>query len=213
MPSRNHWPVPTLLPHELAPIWLPMASTTYSTARRCGSPTVAQPICSPCSPKSEAKSSPPSSWSELSPVSAAAPKNIRWESRQRLPLRFISITSAVPVGNLLGEIGRGHVIAFNMLNIGRLKLGFASVGAAKNVLAISIKYAKQRKAFGSAIADFGAIQHKLAEMAIRIFAAESMTWRVAGLIESQMQASAERRQGSIRARCRPLRSTRRNARW
>ncbi len=105
---------------------------------------------------------------------------------------------AVPVENVLGEIGRGHVIAFNVLNIGRLKLGPASVGAAKNVLAICIKYAKQRKAFGSAIADFGAIQHKLAEMAIRIFAAESMTWRVAGLIESQMQAtSAERRQSSI----------------
>ena len=105
---------------------------------------------------------------------------------------------AVPVENVLGEIGRGHVIAFNVLNIGRLKLGPASVGAAKNVLAICIKYAKQRKAFGSAIADFGAIQHKLAEMAIRIFAAESMTWRVAGLIENQMQAtSAERRQSSI----------------
>jgi alkylation response protein AidB-like acyl-CoA dehydrogenase len=105
---------------------------------------------------------------------------------------------AVPVENVLGEIGRGHVIAFNVLNIGRLKLGPASVGAAKNVLAISIKYAKQRKAFGSAIAEFGAIQHKLAEMAIRIFAAESMIWRVAGLIESQMQTtSAERRQSSV----------------
>jgi alkylation response protein AidB-like acyl-CoA dehydrogenase len=104
----------------------------------------------------------------------------------------------VPVENVLGEIGRGHVIAFNVLNIGRLKLGPASLGAAKNVLAISIKYAKQRKAFGSAIAEFGAIQHKLAEMAIRIFAAESMIWRVAGLIESQMQAtSAERRQSSV----------------
>jgi hypothetical protein len=98
----------------------------------------------------------------------------------------------VPVENLLGEIGRGHVIAFNILNIGRLKLGPACVGAAKNVLAICLKYAKQRKAFGSVIAEFGAIQHKLAEMAIRIFAAESMTWRVVGLIESQMHsASAE----------------------
>jgi alkylation response protein AidB-like acyl-CoA dehydrogenase len=98
----------------------------------------------------------------------------------------------VPVENVLGEIGRGHVIAFNILNIGRLKLGPASVGAAKNVLAICLKYAKQRKAFGSAIAEFGAIQHKLAEMAIRIFVAESMTWRVVGLIENQMHgASAE----------------------
>ncbi len=96
----------------------------------------------------------------------------------------------VPVENVLGEIGRGHVIAFNILNIGRLKLGPATVGAAKNVLAISLKYAKQRKAFGSAIAEFGAIQHKLAEMAIRIFAAESMTWRVVGLIENQMHGAS-----------------------
>jgi alkylation response protein AidB-like acyl-CoA dehydrogenase len=96
----------------------------------------------------------------------------------------------VPVENVLGEIGRGHVIAFNILNIGRLKLGPAGVGAAKNVLAICLKYAKQRKAFGSSIAEFGAIQHKLAEMAIRIFVAESMTWRVVGLIENQMHAAS-----------------------
>jgi alkylation response protein AidB-like acyl-CoA dehydrogenase len=97
---------------------------------------------------------------------------------------------AVPVDNVLGEIGRGHVIAFNILNIGRLKLGPAGVGAAKNVLTICLKYAKQRKAFGASIADFGAIQHKLAEMTIRIFAAESMTWRVVGLIENQMHGAA-----------------------
>ena len=103
----------------------------------------------------------------------------------------------VPVENVLGEIGRGHVIAFNILNIGRLKLGPATVGAAKNVLAICLKYAKQRKAFGSAIAEFGAIQHKLAEMAIRIFVAESMAWRVVGLIEDQMHgASPELADGS-----------------
>jgi len=103
----------------------------------------------------------------------------------------------VPVENVLGEIGRGHVIAFNILNIGRLKLGPALVGAAKNVLAICLKYAKQRKAFGSAIAEFGAIQHKLAEMAVRIFVAESMAWRVVGLIENQMHvASPESAEGS-----------------
>src|SRR6202167_4113774 len=96
----------------------------------------------------------------------------------------------VPVENVLGEIGRGHVIAFNILNIGRLKLGPAGVGAAKNVLATCLKYAKQRKAFGSTIAEFGAIQHKLAEMAIRIFVAESMIWRVAGLVENQMHAAS-----------------------
>lgn len=91
----------------------------------------------------------------------------------------------VPVENVLGEIGRGHVIAFNILNIGRLKLGPAVMGA-KNILSISVKYAKQRKAFGVAIASFGAMQHKLAEMAIRIFATESMAWRVVGLIQAQL---------------------------
>jgi alkylation response protein AidB-like acyl-CoA dehydrogenase len=92
----------------------------------------------------------------------------------------------VPVENVLGEIGRGHVIAFNILNIGRLKLGPAVMGAAKSILATSIKYAKQRKAFGLPIASFGAMQHKLAEMAIRIFATESMAWRVVGLIQAQL---------------------------
>jgi alkylation response protein AidB-like acyl-CoA dehydrogenase len=95
----------------------------------------------------------------------------------------------VPVENVLGEIGRGHVIAFNILNIGRLKLGPAVMGAAKSILATSIKYAKQRKAFGVAIAGFGAMQHKLAEMAIRIFATESMAWRVVGLIQEQLSGA------------------------
>lgn len=95
----------------------------------------------------------------------------------------------VPVENVLGEVGRGHVIAFNILNIGRLKLGAGALGGAKDVLAISLKYAKERKAFGSSIAQFGAIQHKLAEMAIRTYAVESMVWRVVGLIESQLQFS------------------------
>src|SRR5579859_701351 len=96
----------------------------------------------------------------------------------------------VPVENLLGEIGKGYKIAFNILNIGRLKLGPGAVGGAKNVLAICLKYAKERKAFGSAIAEFGAIRHKLAEIAIRTFAVESMVWRVVGLIESQLARSA-----------------------
>jgi alkylation response protein AidB-like acyl-CoA dehydrogenase len=97
---------------------------------------------------------------------------------------------SVPVENVLGEIGRGHIIAFNILNVGRLKLGPALAGAAKNVLAISIKYAKQRIAFESPISEFGAIQHKLAEMMIRIFVTESMAWRVVGLIENQMHAAS-----------------------
>jgi alkylation response protein AidB-like acyl-CoA dehydrogenase len=93
----------------------------------------------------------------------------------------------VPTENVLGEIGRGHIIAFNILNMGRLKLGALCVGGAKNVIAASLKYAKQRKAFGMPIAGFGAIQHKLAEMAIRTYAAESVSWRVAGLIQGRLK--------------------------
>src|ERR1700691_4856660 len=93
----------------------------------------------------------------------------------------------VPVENVLGEIGRGHIIAFNILNIGRLKLGAFACGGAKEVLRVSLNYAKERKAFGKSIAEFGMIQHKLAEMAIRIFAAETATYRTVGLIESLLE--------------------------
>jgi alkylation response protein AidB-like acyl-CoA dehydrogenase len=92
----------------------------------------------------------------------------------------------VPAENLLGEIGRGHIIAFNILNFGRLKLGPFAVGGAKNLLAIALKYAHERHAFGGPIARFGMMQAKLAEMAIRIFAAETMVWRVTGMIESRL---------------------------
>ncbi len=90
---------------------------------------------------------------------------------------------AVPVENVLGEVGRGHIIAFNVLNIGRLKIGPYAAGASKEVLALSLAYARERKAFGTTISEFGAIQHKLAEMAARIFAVESMYWRVVGLLQ------------------------------
>jgi hypothetical protein len=90
----------------------------------------------------------------------------------------------VPVENVLGEAGKGHKIAFNILNYGRLKLGFGAVGGSKQILSLSIGYANQRIAFGKPIAAFGLIQHKLAEMAARIHAAESMMWRVAGLVET-----------------------------
>src|SRR6266852_8791497 len=93
----------------------------------------------------------------------------------------------VPVENVLGEIGRGHIIAFNILNIGRLKLGPGAVGGAKKVLATCLKYAKERKAFGSSIAEFGMIQHKLVEMAVMIYATESMSYRVVGMIEGELE--------------------------
>jgi Acyl-CoA dehydrogenase, C-terminal domain/Acyl-CoA dehydrogenase, middle domain len=110
----------------------------------------------------------------------------------------------VPVENVLGEVGRGHIIAFNILNLGRLKLGPGALGAAKNVLAASLKYAKERKAFGSAIAEFGAIQHKLAEMAIRIYVVESMVWRVVGLIESQLRAAPQDKSDASRTELRAV---------
>ena len=88
----------------------------------------------------------------------------------------------VPVENLLGEVGRGHIIAFNILNLGRLKLGPFAVGGAKNVLAASLSYAQERVAFGKPISQFGMIQQKLAQMATYLFAAESMSYRVEGMV-------------------------------
>jgi alkylation response protein AidB-like acyl-CoA dehydrogenase len=83
----------------------------------------------------------------------------------------------VPVENVLGEIGKGHLIAFNILNIGRIKLAAAALGASKRVNTLAIQYAKERQQFKMPIANFGAIQHKLAEMAVRIYATESSLYR------------------------------------
>ncbi|HQR39122.1 MAG TPA: acyl-CoA dehydrogenase family protein [Blastocatellia bacterium] len=90
----------------------------------------------------------------------------------------------VPVENVLGEIGKGHKIAFDILNIGRFKLGASSAGGAKYALRSATQYAKERKQFGVPIASFGLIQHKLAEIAIRTYAAESMVYRTAGMIDT-----------------------------
>ncbi len=90
----------------------------------------------------------------------------------------------VPVENVLYEVGRGHIVAFNILNMGRLKLGAACCGGCKVLLQYSAKYAKERKAFGKSIADFGLIQHKLAEMAIKTFATEGILYRTSGMIDA-----------------------------
>ena len=92
----------------------------------------------------------------------------------------------VPVENLLGEAGKGHHIAFNVLNIGRFKLGAACTGGARNVLHDAIQYAKQRKAFGKSIAEFGLIQEKLAECAAGVYAGESMVYRTIGMIDAAL---------------------------
>jgi alkylation response protein AidB-like acyl-CoA dehydrogenase len=96
----------------------------------------------------------------------------------------------VPKENLLHEIGRGHIVAFNVLNSGRFTLGASCVGGAKYVLMTASKYTKERKAFGKQIGDFGLIREKLAEMAIQIFAVESMIYRSAGNMEATMHASS-----------------------
>src|SRR6202049_3791851 len=89
----------------------------------------------------------------------------------------------VPVENMLGEIGKGHVIAFNILNVGRFKLGAMCVGGARVALENSIGYAKQRKAFNKVIADFGLVREKLANMATLIYVGESLVYRTVGMMD------------------------------
>ncbi len=91
----------------------------------------------------------------------------------------------VPVENVLGEIGRGHIIAFNILNIGRLKLGAATIGGARRALSTTVKYAKAREQFKLPIVKFGAIRHKLAEMALRLWVGEAALYRVAKNIDEK----------------------------
>ena len=97
----------------------------------------------------------------------------------------------VPVENLLGEIGKGHLIAFNVLNVGRFKLGAGSIGSARNCLESAIAYAKQRKAFGKVIADFGLIREKLANIAAGIFTGEAMAYRTVGQMDEATAALDE----------------------
>ncbi|HQX73044.1 MAG TPA: acyl-CoA dehydrogenase family protein [Chitinophagaceae bacterium] len=91
----------------------------------------------------------------------------------------------VPVENLLGEIGKGHKIAFNILNIGRLKLCAAALGGARKSLSGTVEYAKTREQFKQPISNFGAIKHKLAEMAIKVFVAETALYRTAKWIDDK----------------------------
>ncbi|HTV58529.1 MAG TPA: acyl-CoA dehydrogenase family protein [Verrucomicrobiae bacterium] len=98
--------------------------------------------------------------------------------------------SPVPKENLLHEIGRGHIVAFNTLNAGRFSLGAYCLGGSKKVLEASSKYAKERAAFGKHLSDFGLIQAKLGQMVVRMFAVESMIYRTAGMIESAVSSPA-----------------------
>ena len=95
----------------------------------------------------------------------------------------------VPASHVLGEVGRGHKVAFNVLNYGRLKLAASCSGGAQLALAESAAYAATRRQFGQPIASFGAIRHKLGEMAIRAYAVEAMLYRTAGLIDGMLQGN------------------------
>jgi alkylation response protein AidB-like acyl-CoA dehydrogenase len=98
----------------------------------------------------------------------------------------------IPAANLLGEAGKGHHIAFNVLNVGRFKLGVACIGGARHALDAMIRYAKERHAFGKPIAAFGLIQRKISASATRLYAAESMAYRTVGMIDAGLaQASSD----------------------
>jgi butyryl-CoA dehydrogenase len=109
---------------------------------------------------------------------------IRGSSTCPLILADCKISSA----NLLGEVGKGHHIAFNILNVGRYKLGNAAVGAARVCTGNGIRYAKERKAFGKAISEFGIIQEKLADCAIGVFVGEALSYRAVGMIDSALRS-------------------------
>jgi alkylation response protein AidB-like acyl-CoA dehydrogenase len=97
----------------------------------------------------------------------------------------------VPVDNILGEIGKGHAIAFNVLNVGRFKLGALCLGGAKAVSTMATRYANERVQFKVPIATFGAIQYKLAEMAIKIFVGDSSQYRISNLMQERIQRLCE----------------------
>ena len=109
----------------------------------------------------------------------------------------------IPRANLLGEEGKGHKIAFNILNMGRLRLGVAVMGGAKYVLGMAARYAKERKQFGTALSDFRAIQQKLADMAVRVYMVESTSYRTTGNVDAAMskvdKADPERAQRLVEA--------------
>jgi alkylation response protein AidB-like acyl-CoA dehydrogenase len=103
----------------------------------------------------------------------------------------------VPAANLLGDIGKGHKVAFNVLNFGRFKLGAMCVGGASEAIGESARYAASRKQFGRPIATFGAIKHKIAEMSVRTHAVESLLYRTAGLIDTSIAQNED--SGSVLA--------------
>jgi alkylation response protein AidB-like acyl-CoA dehydrogenase len=105
--------------------------------------------------------------------------------------------AVIPRENLLGEVGKGHKVAFNILNIGRFKLAAGCTGGAKLALRGAVQYGKARTAFGRPVTDFGLVRHKIGEMAIRIYAAESMVYRTAGMIDRNLAEVDLRDRGAV----------------
>jgi hypothetical protein len=97
----------------------------------------------------------------------------------------------VPVENVLGEIGKGHKVAFNILNFGRLKLGTRNLGTAKQALNNSVRYAVERQQFGQSIAQFGLIKQKIGEMAIRCFVGDAMVFRTLGAVDQALAIAGQ----------------------
>src|SRR5208283_1560724 len=105
----------------------------------------------------------------------------------------------IPVENVLGEIGKGHKIAFNILNLGRLKLGAAVLGGMKHQLENAVRFASERKQFGTPVGKFPLLREKFARMAAAIYAIESMCYRTAGLIDAAL-ANEDRSQADYDAK-------------
>jgi alkylation response protein AidB-like acyl-CoA dehydrogenase len=123
------------------------------------------------------------SFAGVSPGAEEHKMGIRGSSTTPLNLEDVR----VPVENVLGEIGKGHHIAFNILNVGRLKLGAGCVGGAKYLLAEAIQWSREREAFGKKISDFGMIKEKLGDMIARTYACESMSYRTTGMIDRLLE--------------------------
>jgi alkylation response protein AidB-like acyl-CoA dehydrogenase len=123
------------------------------------------------------------SFAGVSPGAEEHKMGIRGSSTTPLNLENVP----VPVENVLGEIGKGHLIAFNILNMGRHRLGAGCVGGCKYLLADALKWAKERDAFGHKIADFGMIKEKLGEMVAQIYALESISYRTTGMIDMMLK--------------------------
>jgi hypothetical protein len=118
------------------------------------------------------------------PGVSTAPEEKKMGIKGSSTRQLILENARVPAENIVGEIGKGHLVAFNILNIGRFKLGAFAIGGCKNIIDEALKYADQRKQFGKKLHQFPLIKHKLAEMAIRTFVGESMVYRTAGMIDN-----------------------------